>query len=279
MEIGFVTWVFQFLPLEGIFAWAAENRLSGLELDNCPDDLPRVKALLAHYPQVRVFALGRAQNYLVGSPVERAEKASLLSRDIELAAELGIGVINIFAGRDPYKTIEENLPIFQAVFTPLAEKAEKYNVRLAMENCAQRNWWPTGGNLAHTPELWRKLFDLVPSPAMGLSFDPSHFIWQGMNYLKAVREFGPRIYLAHAKDNEIHEDELADRGIYGADWWHYRLPGWGKLDWPGFLTALREVGYQGPIAIEHEDRYWNHNDEEIQRGLVMGRDFLARFDF
>jgi sugar phosphate isomerase/epimerase len=278
MEIGFLTWVFQHLSLEELFPWAAENGLSGLELDNCPDDIPRLKALLSRHPQVRVYALGRSQNYLVGSAAERAVCASLLSRDIEVAAELDIHVINIFAGRDPYKTVEENLPIFQEVFTPLVAKAEAFGVRLAMENCAQTNWWPAGGNLAHTPELWRKLFGLIPSAALGLTFDPSHFVWQGMDYLKAVREFGPRIYYAHAKDTEIHADVLADRGIYGTDWWHYRLPGWGRLDWPGFLTALREVGYRGPIAIEHEDRYWNHDDEEIKHGLLMARDFLKRFD-
>jgi sugar phosphate isomerase/epimerase len=279
MEIGFLTWYFKQSSLEELFAWAAENTFSGLELDSCPDDVNRVKALIARYPQVKVHCLGRSLNYLVGTQVERLERAALLQRDIEIAAELGIGVINIFAGRDPYKTVKENLPIFKEVFTHLAEKAEKFNVHLAMENCAQRNWWPAGGNLAHTPELWRTLFELVPSPALGLTFDPSHFVWQGMDYLKATREFGSRIYWAHAKDCEIHEDVLVDRGIYGSDWWHYRLPGWGKVDWPGFFTALREVGYQGPIGIEHEDRYWNHDDTELKHGLVMARNFLKRFDY
>ena len=279
MEIGFLTWFFQRLSLEEMFVWAADTGLTGLELDNCPDDLPRLKKLLARFPQVKVFALGRSQNYLVGDADERARCTGQLSRDIELAPELGIQVITIFAGRDPYKTVEENLPIFQEVFTPLVEKAEAFGVRLAMENCAQRIWWPAGGNLAHTPELWRKLFSLIPSPALGLTFDPSHFVWQGMDALKAVREFGPRIFYAHAKDTEVHVEVLADRGIYGTDWWHYRLPGWGRVDWAGFFTALREVGYTGPIGIEHEDRYWNHNDDEIKHGLLLARDFLHRFDF
>jgi sugar phosphate isomerase/epimerase len=279
MEIGFLTWYFGDYPLEDLIGWAAENGLSGLELDNCPENLQDVKKILARYPQVKVHALGRSINYLVGGPAERAERANLLSRDIEKAAELGIGVINIFAGRDPYKTVEDNLEIFQEVFTPLVQKAEQYQVHLAMENCAQRNWWPAGGNLAHTPEIWRKLFALIPSPALGLTFDPSHFIWQGMDYAHAVREFGSRIYYAHAKDAEVHKEVLADRGIYGSDWWHYRLPGWGEMNWGVFFTALREAGYHGPIGIEHEDRYWNHNPQEIQHGLLMARDFLSQFDY
>ena len=193
MEIGFLTWYFKQSSLEELFAWAAENGFSGLELDKCPDDVHRVKALMARYPLVKVHCLGRSLNYLVGTPVERQERAALLERDIEIAAELGIGVINIFAGRDPYKTVEENLPIFQEVFTPLTEKAEKYNVRLAMENCAQRNWWPAGGNLAHTPELWRKLFELVPSPALGLTFRPFSLCLARYG----LSESHPGIWLSH----------------------------------------------------------------------------------
>src|SRR5450759_3776909 len=110
-----------------------------------------------------------------------------------------------------------------------AWSAKKCGVRLALENCAQRTWWPAGGNLAYTPELWRKLFGLIPLAALGLTFDPSHFVWQGRDYLIAVREFGPRIYYAHAKDTEIHEDVLEDRGIYGSDWWHFGLIGCGSI--------------------------------------------------
>lgn len=277
MEIGFTSWVFKETSIEGIFAWAAENGLSGLHLDGWPDDVQRLRALLASYPQVKVHALGCAQNYLVGNSTEREQRAAGLRRGIEVAAELGIGVVVIFAGRDPYKTIEDNLLLFQEVFTPLVEMGERYGVRLAMENCAQRNWWPAGGNLASTVENWRKLFALIPSPTLGLTFDPSHFVWQGMDYLKAVHEFAARIYYVHAKDTEILQDLLAVRGIYGEGWWRYRLPGWGQVDWPGFFTALREVGYRGPLAIEPEDPLWSQDDAQIKHGILMARDFLKRF--
>ncbi|MBE0686402.1 MAG: sugar phosphate isomerase/epimerase [Anaerolineaceae bacterium] len=279
MEIGFLTWYFKQTQLEELFKWADANGFSGIELDDCPDDLDFVKKIISKYPRVRIFALGRARNFLFGDNEDRKAVASLLTRDIEIASELGIGVINIFAGKDPNKSIEDNLKLFQDVFTPLAIHAEKHKVYLAMENCAQRNWWPTGGNLAHTPELWRKLFDLVPSKHIGLTIDPSHFIWQRMDYLKAMKEFGDRIYWAHAKDCEVHQDILADRGIYGENWWHYRLPGWGEMNWAGFFTILREIGYTGPIGIEHEDRYWNKNDEEIKHGLKMAKNFLNKFEY
>jgi sugar phosphate isomerase/epimerase len=278
MEIGFCTWYFKQTSLEDLFAWGAEHNLSGVQLDDCPDDLPRLKALVKRFPQVRLHILGRCINYLAGTPAEREDRAALLRRDIEIASELGINLITVFAGRDPFKTTEENLPLWVDTFAPLVAKAEKYGVRLAFENCPQHVWWPTGGNLASTSELIRKLFELIPSPALGLNFDPSHYVWQGMNYRHAVQEFGGRIYSTHAKDTEIHEDVLADRGIYGNDWWHYRLPGWGKVDWGAFVTDLREVGYKGPVVIEHEDRFWNHNDDELRHGVLMAQRYLSQYD-
>lgn len=277
MEIGFLTWMFRESSLEDIFAWASENGMSGIQLDGCPSDTSSVKALLSRYPDVRVEILGRAQNYLVGDADEREKRAAVLRSTIEAAAELGIGLVNVFAGRDPHKTVEENLPIFQEVFTPLVELAERHGVRLAMENCAQREWWPDGGNLASTLENWRKLFELIPSPALGLTYDPSHFVWQGMDYLKALREFGTRIYYVHAKDTEVLQDQLADKGIYGEGWWRYRLPGWGEVDWAGVFTALKEIEYEGPVGIEMEDKLWWHNDEEVRQGILNSRDFLKRF--
>lgn len=279
MEIGFLTWYFKNTPLDELFAWAEKNQFTGIELDDAPEDPAVTRKLLASHPGVKIHALGRARNYLVGTAKERKQVADLLRRDIEVAAELGIKVINIFAGRDPIKPVEDNLSLFQEVFSPLVAHAEKYDVFLAMENCAQRNWWPAGGNLAHTPELWRKLFQLVPSKHLGLTFDPSHFIWQRMDYLQAMVEFSSRIYYAHAKDCEVHTNILADRGIYGEEWWHYRLPGWGEMNWTGFFTQLRQAGYRGPIGIEHEDRFWNHDDDQIRHGLVLARDFLRHFDY
>lgn len=75
MEIGFLTWYFKSSTVEDLLTWASDNGMSGLELDNCPEDLPRMKKLLSRYPQVKVHALGRSQNYLIGTPSERAQRS------------------------------------------------------------------------------------------------------------------------------------------------------------------------------------------------------------
>ncbi|MDP6381002.1 MAG: sugar phosphate isomerase/epimerase, partial [Phycisphaerae bacterium] len=93
----------------------------------------------------------------------------------------------------------------------------------------------------------------VPSAALGLEFDPSHFVWQGMDYLAAVRKFASRIHHVHAKDTEVLSDVLLREGIFSRGWWRYRIPGFGEVDWPAFISTLKEVGYDGAVTVENED--------------------------
>ena len=110
------------------------------------------------------------------------------------------------------------------------------------------------GNVAHSPELWDLLFEAVPSPAIGLSFDPSHLVWLGIPHVPdVIRAYGERIYHVDAKDTEIIAARLARQGVFGSGWWRYRLPGLGALDWRAIFSALRDVGYDNIVAIENED--------------------------
>jgi sugar phosphate isomerase/epimerase len=68
-----------------------------------------------------------------------------------------------------------------------------------------------------------------------------------------IREYGERIYHFDGKDTEILQGRLARQGILGSGWWRYRLPGLGELDWRAIFSALRDVGYDGIVAIENED--------------------------
>ena len=157
-------------------------------------------------------------------------------------------------------------------------------VRLVFEN------WPQGGQrLAGTPELWEAMFRAVPSPALGLCFDPSHLVWQGIDWRRALHEFGPRIYHAHAKDTEIVAEPSYRYGIYGAQlaankgrrsgWYRYRLPGNGVVDWAAYVSALIEVGFDGLLSIEHEDDVygWLDDPDLARRGLIAGLRFLQRY--
>jgi sugar phosphate isomerase/epimerase len=252
---------------------------------------------------LELSALGYYPNYLTPDRAEAEEALRYLGRVIDLAGDMEVPVVATFAGRDPDKSVEENLPAFREVFSRICEHAERRKVKIALENCPMMDRFSMKGeNIAFSPEIWRVLFELVPSGNLGLELDPSHCVWQRIDYVKAVKDFGPRIFHVHAKDMEIVHDRLAESGIYGValsrqaglghGWWRARTPGWGEVDWAKFITALIEAGYKGNLDIEHEDDVFAEStklaseihEEEIvssygaeMRGLELGYKTLARF--
>ena len=121
------------------------------------------------------------------------------------------------------------------------------------------------------------MFEEIPSKYFGLNFDPSHLIWQGIDYVKAVKDFKDKIFHTHAKDTKIDKDVLSQVGIFGTDWWIDKLPGLGDINWGRYISTLYEVGYDYVISIEHEDRAWEVNEEKIKQGLLLARDVLSPY--
>jgi sugar phosphate isomerase/epimerase len=201
---------------------------------------------------------------------------------IRAAARLGVPVVNTFVGRDQDRTHAENIAEFRKVWPPIVEEAESLGVKVAIENCPMIfsvDEWPGGVNLAYSPSIWRELFELVPSASFGLNLDPSHLVWQLIDYERAVYEFGDRIFHVHAKDLEIRRDGLYDHGLMslGIGWQVPRLPGLGEVRWDRFLAALYAVGYDGSIVIEHEDRRFEGSEELVIRGFHLARDVLRPY--
>ncbi len=177
---------------------------------------------------------------------------------------MGVDVVCTFAGREPNKSIKDNIPLFKEIFTPFCEEAERRKIRIAIENCPMMDRFNLRGeNIAISPEVWDEMYRVVPSKSLGIELDPSHMVWQGIDYIQAIYDYGDRIFHIHAKDMEINRKVLKRVGILGQafgetvglghGWWRARLPGWGEMDWPKFITALIETNYKGNIDIEHED--------------------------
>ncbi len=211
----------------------------------------------------------------------RQEEITAQSRAaIEAAEDQGAQVIVALIGRSLDRNGDENIAIFKELFTPIAAYAEEKRVRLAFEN------WPRNGTmLAITPELWDGMFNAVPSPAIGLCYDPSHLYWLGIDYIQPIWDFRDRIYHAHAKDTEILPEGRNRFGIYGRQlsgtehqhWWRYRLPGYGHVDWTRYIDTLYQVGYDAVLSVEHEDPVWDGSPEQAMRGLELARQFLSQF--
>ena len=135
---------------------------------------------------------------------------------IEAAQELSLSCVNTFVGRDWRKTVNENWPRFLEIWRPIVAHAEAHGIRIGIENCPMYftcDEWPSGKNLAHSPAIWRRMFADVPSPSFGLNYDPSHMVWQHMDYLAPMREFASRLVHVHAKDVRLDADRLNSVGI------------------------------------------------------------------
>jgi sugar phosphate isomerase/epimerase len=159
------------------------------------------------------------------------------------------------------QTIEQDVP---AALGPLVEYAGQKGVKIALEN-----WFAT--NIQHLGH-WKRLFEVLPGQNFGLNFDPSHLLWQQIDYLGAVEQFAPRIFHTHAKDCEVQEQKLRVVGVLEAGWWRYVIPGYGRVAWGEYVAALRRVGYNNVLSIEHEDGALGREE-----GFRKGAEFLRRF--
>ncbi len=275
MLIGFLTAPFRQEPLEEVVRFAKEAGLQAMELA-CGPGNPHLDPLKADADELkRIRKLCEDTGIVISSlafygvdvsPEKREESMSILKAVVEAAVQLGVEVICTsagfpVAGKSKMQTIEEDCaPFFREVVT----HARKRGVKIALEN-----WFATNiQNLEH----WRRLFSLVPDENFGLNFDPSHLVWQGIDYLAAVSEFGKRIFHTHAKDTEIDEERLRNVGVHGDGWWRYVIPGFGVIDWGRYIGRLREVGYDGVLSIEHEDRAFGREE-----GFIAARRYLGLF--
>ena len=139
--------------------------------------------------------------------------------------------------------------------------------------------WPGGKNLATTPAIWRRMFDAIPSPNFGLNFDPSHFIWQQVDYVKPLAEFKDRIFHVHAKDARIEQTALERAWAPGLSQTlaHAQDSRNGRRPLGSFLRRLERRGLSGHVAIEVEDRAFEGSVELRQDSLRISRRFLLQY--
>ncbi len=298
MKIGLFAVVLNELPLKEVIGWGREVGFETLELGGWPVEkggrkftgtnldvtkLTKAKAdeIAGWFDENRmeISSIGYYDNMLHPDKSHRREKIAHLKKVIDAADMLGTDLVGCFIGRDPSKTIIENLKEVKKVFPSLCKYAQGRGVRLMIENCPMENWQFEGlvGNIAHTPEMWEYIFDILDDHKIGLNFDPSHLYWQGIDYLGTTANFKNRIFHIHAKDTEILYNKYSENGIFGEDWWRHRLPGLGEIDWSRFISVLAEAGYDGALSIEHEDPVWYGELEKKKKGLRLGYKHLKQF--
>ena len=162
--------------------------------------------------------------------------------------------MNTFIGKDPSKNIDENLKTFEEKWPDIINHADELGVNVGIENCPMfftNDEWPGGKNLATTPAIWDRMFDIIPNKNFGLNYDPSHMIWQHMDEIKPIYDYKDRLHHIHLKDVKLNKDKLDRVGIMANPLEYHtpKLPGYGDVRWGNFFSALTEVGYRGPTCI------------------------------
>lgn len=231
---------------------------------------------------VNISGLGYYPNPLSPNEAEATTAVEHLKTLIRGASRLGITQVNTFIGRDWTKSVADNWPRMLETWRPLVALAEEQGVRIGIENCPMlfsQDEWPGGKNLAISPAIWRDLFADLDSEAIGLNFDPSHLVWMQMDYLAPLREFTDRLFHVHAKDVRVDRHRLNDVGIlaHPLDYHAPKLPGLGDVDWGQFFSVLSDVGYQGPVCVEVEDRAYEGSLEHRKASLFQSATYLRNF--
>lgn len=302
MKLGLVTAICDGMDFEEVVDFAAENGLECLEVACWPqgkaqrryagvshidvDGLTEEKAsAIMEYCQkkkVEISSLAYYPNTMDPDKEKRDSYINHLYKVIEASAMLKVNMVTTFVGRDPKKTVLENLAAVKEIWPPIVKYAEEKGVKIGIENCPMlftEDEWPGGQNLMTTPANWRKVFEIIDSPNFGINYDPSHFVWQRIDYIRPLYEFRDKIFHVHYKDIKVYEDKLADVGIMAAplEYMTPKLPGLGDVDWGKYVSALTDIGYDGYTCIEVEDKAFEGSLEKAKQAVLLSAKYLRNF--
>lgn len=274
MRIGFLTAVLNDRPLTEVLDLAREAGYDAVEIAAWPWSRhisPREAAegrgeeIVAQVEERGLFisALTCHVNHLHPDPSEREALNEHFRWVVRAAGAMGVPVVTAVSGA-PLPDVEEgeNWKMFKEIMGEHLKEAADLGVKIAVET------FPPF--MVHNIPTIERMFDELPQENLGLNFDPSHFVWQGIDYLEAVRGFGDKIFHSHAKDTEVLSHILRLEGVMGRGWWRFRIPGFGQVDWRALLSAYREAGYDYVISFEHEDPLFGPEE-----GVRRAAGFLA----
>ncbi len=298
MQLGFVSAIFNDLSFEDVLTFAASEGYQCVEVMCWPSakvDRPYggvchidvtgftqtqaddIRSLCEKH-RVQISALGYYANSLSDDANEAEVVRAHFRKVIDAAPLLGLKNVNGFIGANRYKPLEDNLKLFAEVWPDTIRYAEDLSINIGIENCPMQyaETWPFGVNLARSPAIWRRMFEVISSPNFGLNYDPSHLVMQMIDPVAPIREFGPRIFHTHAKDMRIDHHRLNDIGCLEPPMSRStaKIPGLGDVPWGQWIGALTDAGYNGPVCVEVEDEAFHDTLEGRQRSLRISHGVL-----
>jgi len=282
------------LPLETVCQKAKAFGYDGLELacwgdhfevNKANDSYCKAKRSLLDRHGLKLFAIS---NHLVGQAVAdriderhksilpdfvwgdgdpegvRKRASEEMIKTGEAAKRLGVSIVNGFTGSPiwhliysfpavPQKMIDDGYSDFAKRWIPILDVYHELGIRFGLEV------HPT--EIAFDIASARRTLKAVENhPNFGFNFDPSHFGYQGVDYVKFIYEFSDRIFHVHMKDAGW-SDTLTDAGVFGGHtefgtkgrYWDFRSLGRGNVNFEEIIRALNRIGYKGPLSVEWED--------------------------
>ena len=302
IKLGFVSAILADQTFEEVISFAAQTGYSCVEIMCWPvgkaerryagvthinvADLSKKKIDEIHntleQKGVTISGLGYYPNPLEANKKNADRYVAHIKKVIDAAQRLGLENVNTFIGRDHQSSVEDNFKRFRKVWPGIVKYAEKRGVKIGIENCPMfftNDEWPGGKTLASSPAIWRRMFEEIPSDNFGLNYDPSHLVWQFMDYIRPIYEFKERIFHVHIKDAKLMREKLNDVGILATPLSFHipKLPGLGDVDWGKFFSALTDIGYDGAACLEVEDRSYEGSLQMRKRSLIQSREYLKQF--
>lgn len=263
----------------------AERRYAGvshIDVDNLDEEKITYIRDYCKEKGVEISSLAYYPNTMDHDLEKRCLAVAHLKKVIAASSKLGIGMVTTFIGRDQTKSVEENLELVKEIWPDIIRDAEEHKVKIAIENCPMlfgEDQWPGGQNLMTTPVIWRKVFELLKSDYLGINYDPSHFVWQMIDYIEPIYEFADKIFHVHYKDIKVYPEKLNRAGTmaYPLEYMSPKIPGLGDVDWGKYVSALTDIGYNGYTCIEVEDRAFEDSQEDIINSLKLSKRYMEQF--
>ena len=264
--------------VSSLVGWARDNGLGVLDLGRSHADITAVKNAGLSVGSIDLLEW---QPMFGADKAARAQAIENNKEYIARAAELGAhNFFLVVLPTDPAAPRAENFGYTVESLAALTPTLEQNDARLVIEG------WPGAGALCCTPETYRALFEAVPSPSVGINYDPSHLVRMGIDPIRFLKEFSARVHHVHGKDCEILADDLYEYGweqpatfkrnpAFGATAWRYTIPGQGDSNWGEICRILSAQNYQGAICIELEDANYNGSEAGEKAGLLAGAQFLS----
>jgi sugar phosphate isomerase/epimerase len=264
-----------------VLDWTAENSFATIDLPvSHLGEAAKLAKRGLRIASVDLAAWGGYQALITPDKAKRAAAVEQATRTIRQGADAGATLFfTLMLPDQPELPRAENFKYMVESYRALAPVLEQARAKLVIEG------WPGPGALCCTPETYRAIFREIPSPALGINFDPSHLLRMGIEPTRFLAEFHRCVFHVHGKDTELNGENLYEFGhtqpatfapaaAFGEWAWRYTIPGHGQARWTAIFELLAQADYSGMVSIELEDARFNGSEEGEKLGLVKSREYL-----